>query len=186
MGLLYGNARFRRYRDKAIIFKPSNGNPLRVIQRNDPMCGRCAVRIGRVLPGQRLEKQRQVADCPCHRPNRSQKRKWSEAGRQMSRGRKAARRRFQRADAGEMRGLAHRSAAVAAQTACRHSRRNRRSLASARSSRRVIQIPRIPRAAVQQVLRFVGHQELGAIRRSQNHSARLEQPIHENGILLGD
>ena len=59
----------------------------------------------------------------------------------------------------------------------------RRRLASARSARRALQVPWIRRAPVQQIRRFVRHQELRAIGRAQNQRSRRAQPRHHHRIF---
>jgi hypothetical protein len=96
----------------------------------------------------------------------------------------AACRRLERTDAGEVCGLANGSPAVAAESGRRHARRDRCRFAAAGSARGTFQIPGITRAAVEQVLGLIGHQELGAVGGAEDDGASREQAVDQDGVRI--
>ncbi len=104
----------------------------------------------------------------------------------MAGGGKAARGGLECADAGEVRGLADGSTAVAAKTGCGHACSNGCGLAAAGAARGVVEIPRIARAAVEEILCLVGHEELGAVGGAEDDGAGGEQAVDEDRIFVGN
>ena len=106
----------QRYRLEAVVDD--------VVERSERYGMR--VWIASVRPSHHFQQQRHIVHGPCHGPHDAREREWAAAGREVSRRRYAPGRRLQTADTREMRGHADRSAAVAAEPACRQSSGNRR------------------------------------------------------------
>src|SRR3984885_16162902 len=133
--ILHCLASLRRTRDETIVFKETDGNTFQIFQRLIPEADWRAHRIQSVLPGERDEEQREVADSTRHRPDRAKNGKGPIACEQMTACGNAARRRFERAYSGKVSRFAHRASAVAAQSARGKAGGNCRRFAAARSAR---------------------------------------------------
>ena len=121
-----------------------------------------------------------------HRPDDAGEREGTGAGREVSGGRHAARRRLEAADAAEVRGHANRSAAVAADAAGREARGDGRRFAAARSSRRAIERPRVVRPAVERVVRLPRHELLGSVRHADHDGARGLESCDQRCVGVAD
>ena len=179
-------ARLRSHWNEPVVFKNSNGIRPQFVEARWAQRDRRACRVARILPTQRAKHQRHVGNGARQWPNRPKNLKRPHARRQMAAARNAPRRRLERADAGEVRGHAHRAAAIAAQPRRRKPCGDASRLASARPARRALYVPRIQRTPGQEVRRLVSHQKLRAIGRAQNQRSRRAQPRHHHCIFVGD
>src|SRR5882757_11460636 len=82
--------------------------------------------------------------------------------------------------------LTHRATAVAAQSSSRKSGRDGRRLAAARAPCCSFRIPWISRAAIETVVRLVGHQKLRTVGSSQDHRAYLYRAVNHGCIFVGN
>ena len=145
---------------------------------------RVPIRIADVGAGHHLEQQLHVVDCSRHRADDAGEGERAAARREVPGGRHAARRGLEAADAAEVRRHANRSAAVAADAACRQARGDGRGLAAARSARRAIERPRAVGAAVERVVGFPRHQLLGDVGDAEDDGAGGAESCDQRGVGL--
>src|SRR5271155_1851384 len=161
--ILHRLASFRRYRDQAVVLKEGDGNAPQIFQRLIPETDRRAHRIQSILPGESNEEQRDIADGACHGTDCAQNGKGPIACRQMTACRDTAWRRFERAYPGKVSRLAHRAAAIAAQSTRGKAGGNGGRFSAARSAGASLHIPRIRCWTVQPVVALVSHQKLRTV-----------------------
>ena len=142
-------------------------------------------RVLRIVAGQHLKQQFDVLRRARHRSGYAQQSARMADFGNMARRRDATRRGLQSGDAAEMGGYAHRSSAVAADSAGRTKRRDRRRLAAAGSARGARQIPRIVRAPDDVVVGLVIGQKLRAIRFGERDRPGLFETADRRGVVPG-
>jgi len=184
--LLNGGASFCCDGDEAVVFKVADGDLAGLVARDGAVRDGMGVRVCGVRSGEGLEQQAHVGDGAGHGADGAEEGEGSEAWREMSCGGESASRWLERADAGEVCGLADGSAAVAAEAGGGHTCCYGCRFAAAGAACGVVEIPRIVSAAVEEVLGLVGHEELRAVGGSENDGAGVEKTVDDDGVAAGD
>ena len=162
----------RRHRHDAIVFEDADARAASATDASGVNGTGCPFGSPMSAPAITSSSSLDVVHRSRHRPDDAGEREGTAAGREVSGGRHAARRRLEAADAAEVRRHANRSAAVAADAAGRQARGDGRRFAAARSARRAIERPRVVRPAVERVVGLPRHELLGNVRHAEHDGAR--------------
>ena len=144
------------------------------------------VRILAVRAGDEGQDQRQVLDPPRDRPELRERLEQAARARPVPGPRHAPARGLDPRDAAQVRGLADRVAAVAADVERRAAGGDDRRRATAAAAGRAAQVVRVRGPAVHVVVGLVGPRELGGVRLAHEDPARRTEPRDHRRVAVGD
>src|SRR5207245_6990650 len=157
------SARLGGHGRAAIIFEVADLNFSKIFERDAAQRHGGGTWVAIVGSSHHFEQHPQISDGARHRSDNPQKRKRTYRIRVMSGGRDAPGSGFQTADAAEMCGHTDRSSSIATHSSSGTTGRDCRRLPAARSACGALQVPGIIGAAIEKIVSFPRHQQLGRV-----------------------